>query len=131
MSGRLWRAALDPDLAAAAPGLGAQHRRGLKWNREADVRGELGGRAGSHVWVGLGAGTQPGGAMERGPGGARSQKTHKRNYPRAPGQLRDRPEPLCPPTSKARARATSAVFKPTTNFLFRKNVEVPLREGVL
>lgn len=65
MSGRLWRAALDPDLAAAAPVLGAQHGRGLKWNREADVRGELGGRAGSHVWVGLGAGSQPGRAAER------------------------------------------------------------------
>lgn len=57
---------LDPDLAAAAPKVGARHRRGLKWNPKADVKGgKRGGRAGSHVWVWLGAGSQPGGAVER------------------------------------------------------------------
>lgn len=55
----------DPDLAAAAPVLGKGRGRGLKCNCEADVRGGPGGRARTHVWDGLGAGSEPGGALER------------------------------------------------------------------
>ena len=62
--GRRRRTAWDPDLAAAAPVLGVGRGRGLKWNREADVKGEPGGRARTHVCAGVGAGSQPGGAVK-------------------------------------------------------------------
>lgn len=45
--GRRRRAVLGPDLAAAAPVLGAGRGRGLKWNREADVRGVAGRTCGN------------------------------------------------------------------------------------
>lgn len=55
----------DLDLVAAAPVLGKGRGRGLKCNCEADVRGGPGGRARTHVWDGLRAGSEPGGALER------------------------------------------------------------------
>lgn len=106
MGGCRWRAVSDPELAAAAPKVGARHRRGLKWNREADVKGERGGRAGSHVWVWLGAGSQPGGAVES-PRQRAQPDDPQADLSTCARTSKGQPRARLPPASKALAGASS------------------------
>lgn len=89
----------DPDSVAAAPILGASHGRGLKWNSGADVRGKRGGRAGSHVWVELRAGSQMGGAVER-PGWRAQLDWGQGGPPTCAGTYEDRPRATLPSVHK-------------------------------
>lgn len=110
--GRGRRTVSDPDLAAAAPVLRARSGRGLKSNSEVDVKGEPGGRARTHVWVGLGAGSEPGGAV----GGA---VAHAAEGPMCAQLCKGLPRPTLPPASEIQARAISQ-SQANPHFLFLK-----------